>query len=71
MPWNTLKKTKDSMFQASRQAAVETMNRIIDRTSGPLRPYLSLAGPISSWPEASPTMLDVRLSCTHDVVVPK
>ena len=35
------------------------------------RPYLSLNGPITNCPTASPTILKVRLSCTSDAVVSK
>ncbi|MNJ58435.1 hypothetical protein D3C77_540680 [compost metagenome] len=40
-----------------------------DRMSGERRPRTSLIGPATSWPRASPSKQDVRLSCVIEAVV--
>ena len=54
------------MLRERMQATVAATKSTIDPSSGALRPYLSLSGPKTSCPAASPAMLSVRLSCTSD-----
>ena len=60
------KATKTQMLVAAMQSAEEMANSTSVRISGTLRPYLSLSGPMMSWPNASPSMLVVRPSWTVD-----
>lgn len=56
---------------AYRQATVDMTNNINEMMRGVRRPSLSLSGPIIICPVASPNMLNVRVSCTNEVVVSK
>ena len=71
MPCNKRSAMKISIVGAKIHASVETRNKIMDAKSGLRRPNLSLNGPNTICPAASPSMENVSPSCTRDVLALK
>ena len=66
-PWMSRKATNIVILVENIQSAEDIANNTSVAMSGTFRPYLSLSGPMMSWPMARPSMLVVRPSCTCEV----
>ena len=66
-PWMRRMATNIVILLENIQSAEEIANSTSVAMRGIFRPYLSLSGPMMSWPRARPSMLVVRPSCTCEV----
>ena len=66
-PWMSRSATNIVILVENIQSAEDIANNTSVAMSGTFRPYLSLSGPMMSWPMARPSMLVVRPSCTCEV----
>lgn len=67
-PWMRRRATNIVILLENIQSAEDIANNTSVAMSGIFRPYLSLSGPMMSWPMARPSMLVVKPSCTCEVV---